>query len=76
MKIINKILRIVFFPIYWMKDVRKQLARINSILAHMSIIYLHLDKDMLYTDREILVNNLIRITKDPAFLDPFPVRDK
>ena len=34
MSIVEKIARVLFFPIYWMIDIRRELAMLRRIMAH------------------------------------------
>jgi hypothetical protein len=38
MKILSKVARGVFFPVYWMIDVRKELIIIRELLARKSMV--------------------------------------
>jgi hypothetical protein len=38
MKVLFKVLRVVFFPIFWMKNIEQELKIIKELLARKSIV--------------------------------------
>ena len=64
MNIINKILRVVFFPIYWMKDVRTELSLLRQ--AHMYLLYMKYDRHTFPFQRDVFLCNKTPDKKDTA----------
>ena len=59
MKIINKILRTVFFPIYWIKEIREEAIAIRRLLGAKVIFDLENNSSVPGSKKEELLNVML-----------------
>ena len=59
MNIINKILRVVFFPIYWVREIREEVIAVRRLLGAKVVFDLENNSSISDTKKEELLDSML-----------------